>query len=136
MKTQSKADNLNSDRFQLIKASFSGVLAAFICTIALCVLGGIVQSFLIVNSTLVSNMILIFGYLSSFIGGIIAGRRAKRKGILTGLTTGFLFFLAVLVISLLFVKSELSISSILMRCLIYSVVSMFGGTIGVNSISK
>lgn len=83
-----------------IRAAFKGVLGAYLLT------GGLLLflAFLMYRfypSGELLKMGIVFTYLfSSFVGGFLAGRRAKERRFLWGLLTGFLYFLILFLVSI------------------------------------
>ena len=72
----------------------------------------------------------IFLFLSIFIGGILTGRKANRKGYIEGIKFGSIIMVMILLINLLIFKNKIHLSSILYYLLIIF-ISMVGSIVGI-----
>lgn len=115
-----------------IKYMIYGVMMCIVSTVVLCVIGGMIFSFVDVSSQAISVSVFAIGYISAAIGGFFAGRNIGVNGFVNGLLTGIIYFLILLGLSMLFSKTSLSVSAILARGIPTILLSAFGGAIGVN----
>jgi len=116
-----------------VKHLVFGAIMCFASAVILCVIGGIIFSFVDVNSKISFVYVITAGYISAAAGGFFAGKKIGVKGFINGIFTGLIYFMMLLCISLLLhSNTELSFSSVLMRGLITMVFSAFGGAVGVN----
>ncbi len=88
-----------------------------------------------------SMMISILGmvalYLSAFIGGFIASRFNRQNGLLSGLATGGVFMLVVIMLSFILRSGKESVGFVTwLLFLLITVVSAVGGYLGVPSGKK
>lgn len=97
-----------------------------ICTLFLTILNytGILTG----NTLNIFSTILLF--ISIFIGGILTGRKANRKGYIEGIKFGSLIMVMILLINLLIFKNKIHLISILYYLLIIF-ISMVGSIVGI-----
>lgn len=83
-----------------------------------------------INGTLFNIIKILIPFISLFIGSFLIGKQEKEKGYLNGLIIGIVFIILLLIINLIF-KNEVSILYLIIN-LIYIMISIIGGIIGVN----
>ena len=101
-------------------------LLFLICTLFLTILNytGILTG----NTLNIFSTILLF--ISIFIGGILTGRKANRKGYIEGIKFGTIIMVMILLINLLIFKNKFHLISILYYLLIIF-ISMVGSIVGI-----
>ena len=102
----------------------------FIASIALALL----LRFTTFNEPTLSWVTLVIGFISLFIGGIIAGVKGKAKGWIIGGFTGLGFTLFIFLVQYLGYQQMFSLEQSIHH-LGYILAALFGGVIGVNIIA-
>lgn len=101
-------------------------LLFLICTLFLTILN--------YTGILTGNILNIFStillFISIFIGGILTGRKANRKGYIEGIKFGSIIMVMILLINLLIFKNKIHLISILYYLLIIF-ISMVGSIVGI-----
>ncbi len=115
----------------LILGTLSGVLSALLLTVifAFIISSGNVS---LKTSGFIASMILV---ISSFIGGFLASKIRSEKGLITGALTGFCFYVIIVALSLIILKSAVT-SSLVIKFAILTFSAAIGGLVGVNSLGK
>ncbi len=101
-------------------------LLFLICTLFLTILN---YTGILIGNTL-NIFSTIFLFISIFIGGILTGRKANRKGYIEGIKFGTIIMVMILLINLLIFKNKIHLISILYYLLIIF-ISMVGSIVGI-----
>lgn len=114
---------------------FSAALYGWIAILLLIVLSSAIFA-LLIRFTTISEMVLSYatlfvGFITLFIGGMIAGMKGKANGWFIGALTGMGFTLLTFLIQYLG-YNEIFTSKQLIYHLTYILVAIFGSIIGVN----
>ena len=80
----------------------------------------------------IATLILV---VSSFLSGFVSARIRTEKGLITGAITGLVFYLIVVVLSLVILRSAVT-SSLIIKLAILCFASSIGGLLGVNRSAK
>lgn len=121
-----KAFRQNTKMFAVLKGLlFSYIITAFIL---------LLLSFLMLKLDLSSAVIsggIIFAYIvSTFIGGLIVGKKAEQKKFLWGLIMGVFYFIILMLISLMMNRTEpMPLNNLFTAFIICSLSGMAGGMI-------
>ncbi|SET82605.1 putative membrane protein, TIGR04086 family [Oceanobacillus limi] len=86
------------------------------------------------NEPALSWVTLVIGLISLFLGGLIAGMKGKAKGWLIGLIVGLGFTIFTFLVQYLGYQQSFSVEQSIHH-LFYTAAALFGGIIGVNSVS-
>ena len=73
----------------------------------------------------------IFLFISIFVGGILTGKKANKKGYIEGIKFGSIIMILILLMNLLIFKTKIHLISILYYLLIIF-ISMIGSIIGIS----
>lgn len=95
------------------------------------VLFSVIISSASVSQSTITVMSFISMILGSFVGGFKTARLLKQNGLVMGIITGVCLFLVMLVLSLFFVREQISIL-ILVKGFVVLLCSGLGGILGVN----
>ena len=87
------------------------------------------------GSILIKRITTLFLVVSSFLSGFISARLRTEKGLITGAITGLVFYLIVVVLSLVILRSAVT-SSLIIKLAILCFASSIGGLLGVNRSAK
>jgi putative membrane protein, TIGR04086 family/integral membrane protein, TIGR04097 family len=99
-------------------------------------IGAVVLSIMLTGSSVNESNLLpwVFGVhgFSSFAGGFVSARRAKRKGWYFGIANGLLYTLLILIVSFLATDSNWT-TAVPILLLVTALTGAFGGILGVNT---
>ena len=119
----------------LTSCSYGIITALLLIVIAAFVLATLLKWTSLSEAMLGSLPMLIVSLVSLFIGGIVAGAKMKEKGLITGLSTGFIYSL--LIYLYLFLGLDRSLSGTeFFQIVANTAVTGMGGIIGVNVFVK
>lgn len=124
-----KKDNI------LIKSVAIGTVSGIIITLILTLIFAFVISSSSISlkvSGFIATLILV---ISSFLSGFISSRIRAEKGLITGALTGFTFYLIIVILSLMILRSAVT-SSLVIKLAILCFSSSIGGLLGVNRLTK
>ncbi|WP_026689095.1 TIGR04086 family membrane protein [Alteribacter aurantiacus] len=116
---------------QLFSSALYGILAILILVLASSFVVSLFLRFSSLEESSVAWFLVIFSFIAVFIGGFIAGGKAKRKGWLVGATTAILYSLIIFLVQFLGYNQMFDLQQSLMHAG-YTVASMLGGIVGVN----
>ncbi|MFV8826860.1 TIGR04086 family membrane protein [Alkalihalobacterium sp. APHAB7] len=108
-----------------------GLIGVLFIAVAFSFVISLILSFSSLTEASFSWFILIVSFLALFIGGMIAGVKAKEKGWMVGAGTALLFTVITLLIQYLGYNSTFTMEQYLYHGG-YLLASVFGGIIGVN----
>ncbi len=119
----------------IVKPLCFGLIFSIIVTfIFMCIF-----AFMATNFDFSEDMLLILSLVSmtlgSMFGGFVAGKINKEKGFIIGAINGFVLFLIITLISLIFNQNSITIVT-LIKLVTLVLSSMIGGVIGVNTTHK
>lgn len=119
------------------KQNFIALMYGWIVVLGLIFVTSIVLALLLkftpLNDPTLSWVTLVVGFITLFIGGIVAGTKSKQKGWLIGAFTGIGFTLFTFTVQYLGYQQGFSIEQSLNH-LGYILVAVIGGVIGVNAV--
>jgi putative membrane protein (TIGR04086 family) len=99
-------------------------------------IGAVVLSIMLTGSSVNETNLLpwVFGVhgFSSFAGGFVSARRARRKGWYFGIANGLMYTLLILIVSFLATDANWT-SSVPILLLVTALSGAFGGMLGVNT---
>lgn len=121
------------------KQHFVALMYGWIVILGLIFVTSIVLALLLkftpLSDPTLSWVTLVVGLLSLFIGGIVAGSKAKQKGWIIGAITGIGFTLFTFAVQYLGYQQGFSVEQSLNH-LGYILVAVVGGVIGVNAVGE
>lgn len=103
---------------------------ALICLLLLFVMAAILTAQNVPQAA-VTPMALVAAAIGAFLGGLIAARIAREKGLLIGALTGLLLFVILAIAGFIFVRDAHGSSAIL-KAAIFLACGAVGGIVGVN----
>lgn len=116
----------NAKIFAMLKA----LLFSFIITAFILLLLSFLMLKLDLSSTVISGGIILSYIISTFIGGFFVGKKLEQRKFLWGLLMGVMYFIILLVISLLMNRvSPMPVGNLLTALTICSISGMLGGMI-------
>ncbi|GHU82830.1 hypothetical protein AGMMS50284_5350 [Clostridia bacterium] len=122
----------NKDTARILRAVLIGTITGILSCTALIMLSTIVfLKMQAIPTDAVGLMTQVFGALSAFIGGYVAVRIAKEKGLLLGITTGLTVFLIVLLAGLFTTTETISLTTVT-KAVAMGISGSIGGVVGVN----
>lgn len=117
---------------------FTALLYGWIVVFSLVLITSIVLALLLrftsLNEPTLSWITLVIGFLSLFIGGLVAGLKGQSKGWIIGGITGIGFTLFVFLVQYLGYKQSFSLEQSLHH-LGYIIAALVGGVLGVNFVA-
>jgi putative membrane protein (TIGR04086 family) len=120
-----------------LKNCVKGLLTAMLTSVGLIFIFGWICNSQSDPSRLVGILGRVALYISAFSGGFVAARTNKEKGLLSGLATGGIFMLVVIMLSLLLRDGSSSVGLITwVMFLLVALISGLGGYFGVPSGKK
>jgi putative membrane protein (TIGR04086 family) len=119
-----KVIHQNTKLFALLK----GLLFSYLITAFLLLLLSFLMLKLDLSSAVISGGVIVAYILSSFVGGFFVGKKAEQKKFLWGLLMGVIYFIVLLLVSLMLNKvSPMPIGNLLTAFIICGVGGMVGG---------
>jgi len=115
-----------------ISPIIAGVIKAIILTVILSLLLGFILYFTNLPENFIAPIFSAIVALSAFWGGSTAARAKKSRGLLIGLTTGTVYFLLLVLISLVIFKFPFSIIGVAQKGLLSLLAGGLGGIYGVT----
>ncbi|HHV61226.1 MAG TPA: TIGR04086 family membrane protein [Firmicutes bacterium] len=117
-----------------ILAIFAGLVYAWVVLAVGCLSMAIVSLFLDFHQEFMAVILTWISYAAVIIGGFVAGKRYKRRGIIVGGTVGMVYILAILAIGSLGAGGMEGIAStgMLERIALSLLAGVLGGVLGVN----
>ena len=121
-----KSIHQNTKMFTLLK----GLLFSYIITAFILLLLSFLMLKLDLSSTIFSGGIIFAYIVSSFIGGFFVGKKVDQRKFLWGLVMGILYFVVLMLVSLLMNRAtSLPLGNLLTTFIISSLSGMLGGMI-------
>ncbi len=112
-----------------------GILISFAVTALMLLVMSLFMYFTDANADTVSTLSAICLAVGSFFGSLFTAKIKKSQGLLTGLILSFIYFIIILVISMILGGKAFSITSLL-HAVIMLLSGGIGGILGVNSKQK
>lgn len=119
-----------------LNKSVRGIIIGGLCSVAACAALYLITAFILTKAGfiplgLISTLTTVLSGISSFLGGIIAGRIVKKSGMFMGAAAGFTLLLIQLICSL--VAEGLNPSVLLIiKSAVLIISGAIGGIVGVN----
>lgn len=111
-------------------------IVALILTFILFIICSIFTALSIIPDSAVRTLTLIITIIASLIAGFLTSRNVYEYGLLNGMATGVIFFLALYILSIILTLS-FSFNILLFKSFLSIIIaSGIGGIIGINSRSK
>lgn len=121
-----KVFNQNTKIFTLLK----GLIFSYIITAVILLLLSFLMLKVDLSATIISGGVNLAYIVSAFVGGFFVGRKIEQRKFIWGLLIGVLYFIVVLLVSLMMSGgAPLSIGSIITVLIICSLSGMLGGMI-------
>ena len=115
-----------------IRYILKGVLYAFVISLIMLVVFTLLLKFTSLSESktpMYNNITMI---ISVVIGSLYIGMKIKEKGWLNGAIVGLIYYLVIILINVLFIKSGRSPSFLFSKLVLSTLTGFIGGMIGIN----
>lgn len=109
-----------------------GLLKSLLLGVIACVLAAIVLYYSSLEETLTGSIGRLILILSVFYAGCYVSKSYGNKGLIRGITMGVIYYIVLLIASLIFQKARIDILSYLINLLICLTAGGFGGILGIG----
>lgn len=124
--------NIKTSRlYCTISSSFVGILVVIICLLLFSFLMTKVDA----PDGIISAMSVIALCVGSFVGAYVASRKRRQNGLITGILTGVIIYIGILLLGVIITKTSTNIG-FFPKLIIALICGAIGGVIGVNSRQK
>lgn len=119
-----------------LRRSVISSIVALVLTFVLFIVCSLLTALSVIPDSAVRTLTLIITAVSAFIAGFLTSRNVYEYGLLNGMATGLIFFLALYILSIILTFS-FSLNILLFKSFLSIIIaSGIGGIIGINSRSK
>ncbi len=119
----------------MIKPLLFGLIISIIASIIATVICAVAATNLNVSDDAILVMAIICMSIGAFVGGMIAAKIYKEKGFLIGALNGIIFFFITTIITFAVNTEAMTLIS-LIKLIVFTLSSMIGGMVGVNTKHK
>ena len=127
-----RTGSMASSNRKIIRAIFAGTLSGVVlCGVLLAAAAFLFTKSSNIAHTVVEPLVLIFAGIGAFVGGYISSRISGEKGMMYGLTCGFLMFVLFFIGGLIAAGESITMVT-LIRFLLMLLTGSVGGIVGVN----
>ena len=131
MRRKTFSDIKTSRLYCTLSSSLIGLLVIIICLL----LFSFIMTKVDAPDGIVSTMSVIALCIGSFVGAYIASRKRRQNGLLIGIITGVITYIAILIIGIIITKTSAGMG-FFSKLIIAAICGAIGGVIGVNSRQK
>ncbi len=115
-----------------VKRYIISFFAAFLTTLVLCGVAGLLFSFFSPPDWLYNSFIRYFCYVSASLAAFFASKGIQKNGLITGIICADIYMIILILLGMVFFKNSFPSSSALK---IFGITSVFGGIFGILGVN-
>ncbi|KGG81518.1 hypothetical protein Y919_00730 [Caloranaerobacter azorensis H53214] len=124
--------NVNEENDNYMVTTFKGVLISIAISIICIIVLAVILTYTSLSESVVPILNSIIMIVSIALGAIYTSVRIKKKGWLNGAIIGLLYFILLILVSYIFIRSYKINSHVIIKGIVAIITGAVGGMIGVN----